>query len=90
MLTTGDIARLFGQLAETIGAPSPLGAHRQPIHEPLALRELIERDELVGRVRLRDVPRSADHGRDPDLLEQAGLGTVRDLAGLVVARELPG
>jgi len=40
---------------------------QNPIHEFLALGQLIERDKLIGAMRLGDIPRSADHGRHAHL-----------------------
>ena len=63
---------------------------REPLHETLALRELFECDELVGRMRLRDVAGAADHRRNADPLEQSGFGPVRHLAHRVVASVIAG
>src|SRR5690606_31934889 len=47
---------------------------RQPAHERFAASQLLQRDELVRLVRLRDAPRAADHGGDAGVAEDAGLG----------------
>ena len=54
----------------------------QPPDEGLAPGELVQLDELVGLVRLRDVARPAHHGRDARVRVDAGLGAVGDLVVL--------
>ena len=60
----------------------------QPVDaEILALRDLVERDEFVGLVRLLDRAGTADDGRDAGLLEEPAFGAEADLARAVGAGE---
>ena len=63
---------------------------RQAAEEAQALLQLLDADELVGRVGLGDVAGAADDGRRAAVLEQAGLRAVGDREGLVLPGELAG
>src|SRR3546814_4239171 len=61
------------------------------MYERLPLVELLQADELVGFVRLRDVAGTADDSGDAAAgLEQAGLGPEGDLAVIVALGEVLG
>ena len=51
-----------------------------PVHESLALCELLERDEFIRPMRLRDVARTANDRGHSHLLKQARFGAVGHLA----------
>jgi len=78
-----------GYLASGCGAalrslPRAHAVHEPP-HEALALLDLLDRNELVGLVRLLDRAGSAHDGRDTRRLELRAFGAERHLAEIVVA-----
>ncbi len=89
-----DIGRLISMRAAT-GMQPLLRLALRPAgpaaaEEPLALPDLVERDELVGLVRLLDRAGPQIDGRDARLLVKPALGGEADLAGRIGAGEREG
>ena len=87
----GDRRREFGEAVED-GHGGSLQADEaadQAAHEGGARLELVERDELVGLVRLLDRAGPADDRGEPALLKLARLGLVGDDVPAVVAGQRP-
>src|ERR1700730_12902172 len=60
------------------------------IHECLALRQLLERNEFIGTMRFGDIAGSTDYGGHAHLLKQPRFGAVGHLPNGRIVRELHG
>src|SRR6478752_816516 len=73
--SVGVAVRVMVLLRDGVGGRGALGAEvaEEVGEEGVAALDLLDRDELVRRVGLRDVAGAADDGRDAGALEEAGL-----------------